>query len=104
MRANCFDFNHRFVGLLFITSGQQRSNTDKMLKEYDHEIHQTFVAVAALSMISFGTFAQSISASASTLDRAEAKIAAQAAEQGASYKITSAQFNNRVHMTAELTK
>jgi hypothetical protein len=44
---------------------------------------KTFVAVAALSLISFGTFAQSISASASTLDRAEAKIAAQAAEQGA---------------------
>ena len=65
---------------------------------------KTFVTVAALSMISFGTFAQSISASASTLDRAEAKIAAQAAEQGASYKITSAQFNTRVHMTAELTK
>ena len=65
---------------------------------------KTFVAIAALSMISFGTFAQSISASASTLDRAEAKIAAQAAEQGASYKITSAQFNHRVHMTAELTK
>ena len=75
-----------------------------MLKEYDHESIKTFVAVAALSTISFGTFAQSISASASTLDRAEAKIAAQAAEQGASYKITSAQFNNRVHMTAELTK
>ena len=35
---------------------------------------KTFVAVAALSMISFGTFAQSISASASTLDRAEAKL------------------------------
>ena len=65
---------------------------------------KTFVAVTALSMISFGTFAQSISASASTLDRAEAKIAAQAAEQGASYKITSAQFNNHVHMTAGLTK
>lgn len=41
---------------------------------------KTFVAVAALSLISFGSFAQSISASASTLDRAEAKIAAQAAE------------------------
>ena len=65
---------------------------------------KTFVAVAALSMMSFGAFAQSVSATASTLDRAEAKIAAQAAEQGASYKITSAQFNNRVHMTAELTK
>ncbi|WP_154968502.1 YdgH/BhsA/McbA family protein [Klebsiella grimontii] len=65
---------------------------------------KTFVAVTALSMMSFGAFAQSVSATASTLDRAEAKIAAQATEQGASYKITSAQFNNRVHMTAELTK
>ena len=46
---------------------------------------KTFVAVAALSVISFGTF-QRVSASASTLDRAEAKIAAQAAEQGASTK------------------
>jgi hypothetical protein len=42
---------------------------------------KTFVAVAALSLISFGSFAQSVSATASTLDRAEAKIAAQAAEQ-----------------------
>lgn len=65
---------------------------------------KTFVAVAALSMMSFGAFAQSISATASTLDRAEAKIAAQAAEQGASYKITSALINNRVHMTATLIK
>lgn len=44
---------------------------------------KNFVAVAALSMMSFGAFAQSVSATASTLDRAEAKIAAQAAEQGA---------------------
>ena len=69
---------------------------------------KTFVAVAALSLVSFGSFAQSVSATASTLDRAEAKIAAQAAEQGASYnasyKITSAKVNNRVYMTAELTK
>ena len=65
---------------------------------------KTFVLVTALSVMSFGAFAQSISTTASTLDRAEAKIAAQAAEEGASYKITSAQFNNRVHMTAELTK
>ena len=64
---------------------------------------KTFVAVSALSLISFGSFAQSLSANASTLDRAEAIIAAKAAEQGASYKITSAQFDNRVHMTAELT-
>ena len=65
---------------------------------------KNFVAVAAISLISSGAFAQSVSATASTLDRAEAQIAAQAAQQGASYKITSAQFNNRVHMTAELTK
>lgn len=65
---------------------------------------KTFVAIAALSMMSFGTFAQGISATASTLDRAEAKIAAQAAEMGATYKITGAQYNNRVHMTAELSK
>ena len=65
---------------------------------------KTFVAVDALSMMSFGAFAQSVSATGSTLDGAEAKIAAQAAQQGASYKITSAQFSDRVHMTAELTK
>ncbi|WP_150188997.1 YdgH/BhsA/McbA family protein [Enterobacter asburiae] len=65
---------------------------------------KTFVAVAALSLVSFGSFAQSVSATASTLDRAEAKIAAQAVEQNASYKITSAKVNNRVYMTAELTK
>ncbi|MCE6962978.1 DUF1471 domain-containing protein [Leclercia pneumoniae] len=65
---------------------------------------KTFVAVAALSLFSFGSFAQSVSTTASTIDRAEAKIAAQAAREGASYKITSAQFDNRVHMTAELTK
>jgi len=65
---------------------------------------KTFVAVVALSAVSFGSFAQSVSANASTLDRAEAKIAAKAAEQGAAYKITSAHFDNGVHMTAELTK
>ncbi|MGG7971323.1 DUF1471 domain-containing protein [Klebsiella aerogenes] len=65
---------------------------------------KTFDAVTVLSLMSFGAFAQSVTATASTLDRAEAKIAAQAAEQGASYKITSAQFNNRVYMTAELSK
>ena len=46
---------------------------------------KTFVAVAALSLFSAASFAQSVSATASTLDRAEAKIAAQAAEQGAAY-------------------
>ena len=65
---------------------------------------KTFVAVSALSLLSFGAFAQSISATASTLDGAEAKIAAQAAQQHADYTITSAMVNNQVHMTAELNK
>ena len=65
---------------------------------------KTFVAVAALSLFSSVSFAQSVSATASTLDRAEAKIAAQAQQEGASYKITEATVNNVVHMTAELSK
>lgn len=65
---------------------------------------KTFVAVAALSLMSVGAFAQSISVTSSTLDGAEAKIAAKAAEQGANYKITSAMVNDRVHMTAQLDK
>ena len=63
-----------------------------------------FVTVAALSMMSFGAFAQSVTAWASTIDGAEAQIAAQAKKAGASYKITESSFNNGVHMTAELTK
>lgn len=70
---------------------------------------KTFVAVSALSMMSFGAFAQSVTACASTIDGAEAQIAAQAKKAGASYKmgfykITESNFNNGVHMTAELTK
>lgn len=65
---------------------------------------KAFVAVIAFSIMSFGTFAQSISVTGSTLERAEAKIAAQATEQGASYKIISAQFKNNVHMMDELTR
>ena len=65
---------------------------------------KTFVAVAALSVMSFGAFAQSVTASSSTIDGAEAKIAAQAQQEGASYKITEAFTGNRVHMTAELNK
>lgn len=66
---------------------------------------KTFVAVIALAA-SFGSFAaQSITATGTTLDSAEAKIAAQAEQAGASdYKITSAYTGNRVHMTAELLK
>lgn len=63
-----------------------------------------FVAVTALSLISFGSFAQSISVESSTLDGAEAKIAAVAQQQNAQYRITEANTNNRVHMTAQLYK
>ena len=65
---------------------------------------KTFVAVIALAT-SFGSFAaQTVTATASTIDGAEAKIAAQAQDAGASYKITEAYTNNGVHMTAELLK
>ncbi|NIF22229.1 MULTISPECIES: YdgH/BhsA/McbA-like domain containing protein [Pantoea] len=64
----------------------------------------SLATVAALSLISFGSFAQSVTATSSTLDGAEAKIAAQAQQEGANYKITEANFNNGVHMTAELYK
>ncbi|MGD8163729.1 DUF1471 domain-containing protein [Pantoea sp. FN0307] len=62
------------------------------------------VAVSVLSLISFGGFAQSISATAATLDSAEAKIAAQAVQAGASYKITGARVNNGAYVTAVLSK
>ncbi|MGC0794098.1 DUF1471 domain-containing protein [Pantoea agglomerans] len=65
---------------------------------------KTFAAVIALSILPFASFAQSVTAIDSTLDGAEAKIAAQAQEAGASYKITEAYTNNGVHMTAELLK
>ncbi|WP_432805831.1 hypothetical protein [Klebsiella pneumoniae] len=38
------------------------------------------------------------------MDGSEAQIAAQAKKASASYKITESNFNNSVHMTAELTK
>ena len=55
---------------------------------------------------SFGSFAaETVTATAATMDGAEAKIAAQAQAAGASsYKITEAFTGNRVHMTAELNK
>lgn len=65
---------------------------------------KNFVAVIALSLISFGSFAQTITATASTLDAAEAKVAAQAKDAGASYKITGARVDNRAYVSAELIK
>lgn len=64
----------------------------------------TLAAAAALSLLSAASFAQTVSVTASTLDGAEAKVAAVAQELGAQYKITEANTNNRVHMTAELYK
>lgn len=65
---------------------------------------KTFVAVIALTS-AFGAFAgQTITATGATLDDTEAKIAAQAHDMGASYKITSAFNRDQVHMTAQLTK
>ena len=65
---------------------------------------KNIIAVSVFSLISFGSFAQSISATASTLDAAEAKIAAQALQTGSSYKITGARVDNRTYVTAELSK
>ncbi|MBK0035679.1 DUF1471 domain-containing protein [Erwinia sp. S43] len=65
---------------------------------------KTFAAVIALSVVSFGSFAQTVTATGSTIDSAEAKIAAQAQQAGTSYRIIEANSNNVVHMTAELVK
>ncbi|WP_215844840.1 MULTISPECIES: DUF1471 domain-containing protein [Pantoea] len=67
-------------------------------------IVKNIVALAALSLFSFSGFAQSVTASASTLDSAEAKIALQAKQAGTSYKITSARFTNGAYISAELVK
>jgi len=60
--------------------------------------------VAMLSSASFGSFAQTITATGSTLDEAEARIARQAKQADSTYKITESYAGNQVHMTAELFK
>lgn len=66
---------------------------------------KTLITAAALVTVSFGAFAQSISATGSTLDSAEARIAAKAKAAGASsYTITNARTDNRVYMTANINK
>ena len=62
---------------------------------------KNFVAVTAL-LISFSSFAESITATASTLDAAEAKVASLAKDAGASYLITGARVDNRAYVSAEL--
>ncbi|EBE4779434.1 TPA: DUF1471 domain-containing protein [Salmonella enterica] len=69
------------------------------------KIIKNFVAVIALATSFCAFAAQFVTASATTLENTEAKIAAQAEQAGASaYKITQAYTDNRVHMTAELLK
>ncbi|MRT15256.1 DUF1471 domain-containing protein [Enterobacteriaceae bacterium RIT711] len=59
-------------------------------------------AVAALSLMSAASFAETISVTGSTLDDAEAKVATKASAIGATYKILEASSNNLVHMTAKV--
>lgn len=62
-------------------------------------------AAGMLSLVSFASFAaHPVSVTSDTLDNAEAKIAAIAKDQSASYHITEAYTGNQVHMTAELSK
>ncbi|EOI3547714.1 DUF1471 domain-containing protein [Cronobacter dublinensis] len=60
--------------------------------------------ISTLSVASFNSYAQSISATGSTLDDAESQIAQKSKQAGAEYKITSSYAGNQVHMTAMLLK
>lgn len=62
------------------------------------------VVIIALSVISFGAFARTVSATALTLDDAESQIAQQAKQAGDQYRIIESSSNNEVHMTARLYK
>lgn len=62
-------------------------------------------AASLLFVAAFSATAQSVTATGSTLDTAEAAIAQKAKEMNASdYKITSARMGNTVTMSAELYK
>jgi hypothetical protein len=70
-----------------------------------HEKHQNFCRSYRSGRFFWFFAAETVTATAATMDGAEAKIAAQAQAAGASsYKITEAFTGNRVHMTAELNK
>ncbi len=60
-------------------------------------------AATILSLLSFSTMAQTVTAVDSTIKGAEEKISTLAAKEGKSYEILGASFKNRVYMTAELT-
>lgn len=65
---------------------------------------KNLAAVTALSLISFTSFAQSITATANTLADAEAKVASLAVQSGSSYTITGARVDNRAYVAARLIK
>lgn len=64
----------------------------------------TIFIAAAVSLMSYSALAESVSARGSTLDEAEAKIAAKAADLGAGYRIIGAHTNNKVYMIGELIR
>jgi len=66
-------------------------------------VKSALIAIA-LTAVSFVGFAQSITATGSTIDDAESHIAQQAQKAGATYKITESYSGNQVHMTATLHK
>lgn len=63
-----------------------------------------FATVTLLSLTSFGAFAQSVTATAPTLDAAEAKVAALAQQSGTQYKITAARVDNQAYVSATLSQ
>jgi hypothetical protein len=66
---------------------------------------RALILATAFSLMSFGAFAQSVTATGATLDSTEAIIAAKAKAAGAvGYKITSARMGNYVTMSAKLNK
>jgi len=60
-------------------------------------------AATTLTLLSFSTMAQTVTAVDSTIEGAEEKISTLATKEGKSYEILGASFKNRVYMTAELT-
>lgn len=62
----------------------------------------TLTAVTLLTLVSFGSFARSVTVTAPTLDGAEAKVAALAEQAGTQYTITGARVDNRAYVSAEL--
>ncbi|MCU6211869.1 DUF1471 domain-containing protein [Morganella morganii] len=66
---------------------------------------QLVLAATVLSLVSFGSFAESVTATGDTPDSAEAVIAQKAKDAGASgYTITSARMGNTTTMSAVLNK